>query len=214
MVLNNLYILGKRRTKDQIFESQQKDFDNAITETNNLLDQTDAGTKFSKTQNNNHNLNNLLIKRRITDFQGIEHNKRPRLVKKCGELNIHMDNVPKHKRRLLSDIFNTILDMKWRWHLVIFLLSFIVSWFIFATIWYMIGNLAFFKILIIKFKLQFICLFKNLNFIIFNNLVKISFKDFVQKSIIFFVYFSSKLNNLFICTFDVKYLPNSVLISH
>ena len=206
MFQKNLNIFGKNRIKDKIFETHQKDFHNSKKIKNNLLDQTDVGTKISKTQNNNHNLNNLLIKRRITDFQGIEHNKRPRLVKKCGELNIYMDNVPKHKRRLLSDIFNTILDMKWRWHLVIFLWSFIVSWFIFATIWYMIGKLVFFKRLIIKFKLQFICLFKNLDFIIFNNLVKISFKEFVQKNIFFFKV-SSLIIYMFLCL-----TSNTVLI--
>lgn len=80
-------------------------------------------------------------KRRFSEnyYKSFEVHKRPRLVKKCGELNIHMDNVPKHKRRLFSDIFNTILDIKWRWHIAIFLLSFLISWFLFATIWYMIA---------------------------------------------------------------------------
>jgi hypothetical protein len=82
------------------------------------------------------------IRRRFSEtyYNSLDHQKRPRLVKKCGELNIHMENVPKHKRRLLSDIFNTILDIKWRWHVVIFVLSFLLSWFLFATIWYMIGK--------------------------------------------------------------------------
>ena len=89
------------------------------------------------------------IQRRFSEtyYKSLEHQKRPRLVKKCGELNIHMENVPKHKRRLLSDIFNTILDIKWRWHVVIFVLSFLVSWFLFATIWYMIGKLRFFLLI-------------------------------------------------------------------
>ncbi|RNA03387.1 Inward Rectifying K (potassium) channel family [Brachionus plicatilis] len=145
MLLNNLYIFGKRRAENQTssFESHHKEFYNGMTETNILLDQTDACSKISKTRFNNGVFDNSLTRRKLTEtyFQGLEHNKRPRLVKKCGELNIHMDNVPKHKRRLLSDMFNTILDMKWRWHLVIFFLSFIISWFFFATIWYMIGKL-------------------------------------------------------------------------
>jgi hypothetical protein len=89
------------------------------------------------------NIGGTLQRRRFSEtyYNSLDHQKRPRLVKKCGELNIHMENVPKHKRRLLSDIFNTILDIKWRWHVVIFILSFMVSWFIFATVWYMIGKL-------------------------------------------------------------------------
>ena len=64
---------------------------------------------------------------------------KPRLVQKCGELNINANKVPMHHRRLLSDIFNTILDIKWRWHVAIFLLSFAISWFFFAAIWYLIA---------------------------------------------------------------------------
>lgn len=67
--------------------------------------------------------------------------KRPRLVQKNGELNINTFNIPKHRRRLLSDFFNTILDVKWRWHVIIFILSFILSWFFFAAIWYAIAYL-------------------------------------------------------------------------
>ena len=81
------------------------------------------------------------LKRRFSEnfYQCLDVQPRPRLVKKSGELNIVMENVPKRKRRLLSDFFNTILDVKWRWHFIIFLLSFIISWFFFASIWYIIA---------------------------------------------------------------------------
>jgi potassium inwardly-rectifying channel subfamily J, other len=69
----------------------------------------------------------------------IKLNKKSRLVQKCGELNIQMNNVPKHKRRLLSDLFNTIIDIKWRWHLIVFILSFLISWLLFAFIWYLVA---------------------------------------------------------------------------
>jgi hypothetical protein len=80
-------------------------------------------------------------KRRYSEtyYKSLLVHKRPRLVKKCGELNIHMENVPKHRRRLLRDIFNTILDMRWRWHGIIFMLSFITSWLLFAIVWYSIA---------------------------------------------------------------------------
>jgi len=42
-------------------------------------------------------------------YKNQEIQKRPRLVKKCGELNIQMENVAKHKRRLFKDFFNTII---------------------------------------------------------------------------------------------------------
>jgi hypothetical protein len=71
----------------------------------------------------------------ICDFK----RTKPRLVKKCGELNIIANKVPKKRQRLLSDLFNTILDIKWRYHFLIFSLSFVISWFFFATIWYIIA---------------------------------------------------------------------------
>lgn len=123
---------------------------------------TDKNENFTTHNNNNHHHLNTLselpfflthtinstFKRRFSEnfYKTYDIHKRPRLVKKCGELNIHMENVPKHKRRLLSDFFNTVLDVKWRWHVAIFLLTFLISWFVFATIWYMIafihGDLA------------------------------------------------------------------------
>lgn len=72
-------------------------------------------------------------------YMNLNHETRPRLVKKCGELNIDVESVPKRKRRLLSDFFNTILDIKWRWHIFIFIMTFLISWIVFATAWYFIG---------------------------------------------------------------------------
>ena len=46
-----------------------------------------------------------------TFYKSLAINKRPRLVKKCGELNIHMENVAKHKRRLFKDLFNTVIGI-------------------------------------------------------------------------------------------------------
>lgn len=73
-------------------------------------------------------------------YMDVKHERRPRLVKKCGELNIDVESVPKRKRRLLSDFFNTVLDVKWRWHIFIFIMTFLISWFLFASVWYLIGK--------------------------------------------------------------------------
>ena len=45
------------------------------------------------------------------DSYDFERSK-PRLVKKSGELNINANKVPKRRRRLLSDFFNTILGKR------------------------------------------------------------------------------------------------------
>ena len=51
-------------------------------------------------------------------YENISSKKRPRLVKKCGELNVQMRNVANHKLRLFKDIFNTIIG---NWLLKLFL---------------------------------------------------------------------------------------------
>lgn len=83
------------------------------------------------------------LRRRFSEnfYKCLDVHRRPRLVKKNGELNIHTENVHKRRRRLWSDCFNTILDIKWRWHFGIFLFSFVISWFLFANIWYLIALL-------------------------------------------------------------------------
>ena len=92
-----------------------------------------ADFKNDNTFDINNDMNTITTN--CSEFQ----RKKPRLVQKCGELNINANKVPKRKRRLLSDLFNTILDIKWRWHVIFFLLSFIISWFFFASIWYIIA---------------------------------------------------------------------------
>jgi hypothetical protein len=81
------------------------------------------------------------LRRRFSEnfYKCLDVHKRPRLVKKSGELNINSENVQQRKRRLFSDIFNTILDIRWRWHFFMFLFSFVVSWWGFGFIWYMIA---------------------------------------------------------------------------
>ncbi|PVD38195.1 hypothetical protein C0Q70_00806 [Pomacea canaliculata] len=63
---------------------------------------------------------------------------RRRLVYKNGEVNITQTNIRKRRRRYLADIFTTLVDIKWRYNLMLFALAFIVSWVIFALIWWLV----------------------------------------------------------------------------
>ena len=45
------------------------------------------------------------------------------------------------RRRFLSDIFNTMLDVKWRYVHMAFFVSFIGSWLFFALIWWVTRSL-------------------------------------------------------------------------
>lgn len=63
---------------------------------------------------------------------------RRRLVYKNGEVNITQTNIRKRRRRFLADIFTTLVDIKWRYNLLLFAMAFILSWLIFAVIWWLI----------------------------------------------------------------------------
>uniref|UniRef100_A0A0N5AYF8 Inward rectifier potassium channel irk-1 n=1 Tax=Syphacia muris TaxID=451379 RepID=A0A0N5AYF8_9BILA len=86
---------------------------------------------------------NELARERATRFfraPKIGHQRiRNRLVQKCGVCNISLVNVPKQRRRYCRDIFTTVIEMKWRWSLLCFALSFVISWTFFYTIYYLIA---------------------------------------------------------------------------
>ena len=63
---------------------------------------------------------------------------RRRLVYKNGECNISHTNIKKRRQRFLADIFTTLVDIKWRWNLLIFILAFTLSWLLFALVWWLI----------------------------------------------------------------------------
>uniref|UniRef100_A0A6A7G0Q8 Inward rectifier potassium channel n=1 Tax=Hirondellea gigas TaxID=1518452 RepID=A0A6A7G0Q8_9CRUS len=64
---------------------------------------------------------------------------RKRIVQKNGECNVSVANVAKRRRRYLQDIFTTLVDIKWRWTLSVFAMSFLLSWLGFATMWCLIA---------------------------------------------------------------------------
>jgi hypothetical protein len=71
---------------------------------------------------------------------GFAAGKRPnqRLVNKNGECNVTRANINKRRQRYMADIFTTLVDIKWRWNLLNFVLAFILSWMIFALTWWLI----------------------------------------------------------------------------
>ncbi len=69
-----------------------------------------------------------------------------RLFFKNGNINISRSNINKRRRRYLTDIFTTLIDLKWRYNIGVFSLGFLISWIGFACAWYTIsyihGDLA------------------------------------------------------------------------
>ena len=58
-----------------------------------------------------------------------------RLVQKTGECNVISRNVPRRRLKFITDLFTTIIEMRWRWHIPLFLLPFVASWLAFAGIY-------------------------------------------------------------------------------
>jgi len=95
---------------------------------------------------NNNNNNGKTLKDRmlkvyktklINRFTTSRNRNMERLVNKNGEANINRVNIESRRKKYISDLFNTIVDMKWTNILIVFLMSFILSWTFFATIWYL-----------------------------------------------------------------------------
>uniref|UniRef100_A0A336LU92 CSON004672 protein n=1 Tax=Culicoides sonorensis TaxID=179676 RepID=A0A336LU92_CULSO len=81
--------------------------------------------------------NNECEKYRQTRFSS--RRVRKRVIFKSGDCNVVQGNVAKRRRRYLQDIFTTLVDIKWRWTIFVFALNFILSWLIFAVLWYLIA---------------------------------------------------------------------------
>ncbi|XP_040182142.1 G protein-activated inward rectifier potassium channel 4 isoform X2 [Rana temporaria] len=70
-----------------------------------------------------------------------EHNKpRQRYMEKDGKCNVHHGNV-KETYRYFSDMFTTMVDLKWNFSLFIFTLVYTVTWLFFGLIWWFIAYL-------------------------------------------------------------------------
>lgn len=66
--------------------------------------------------------------------------RRARLVSKDGRCNIEFGNVEAQTRFIFFvDIWTTVLDLKWRYKMTIFITAFLGSWFLFGLLWYAVA---------------------------------------------------------------------------
>ncbi|XP_077448143.1 G protein-activated inward rectifier potassium channel 2 [Stigmatopora argus] len=63
-----------------------------------------------------------------------------RYVRKDGKCNVHHGNV-RETYRYLTDIFTTLVDLKWGFNLFIFVLVYTVTWLFFGFMWWLIAYL-------------------------------------------------------------------------
>ncbi|XP_050684428.1 G protein-activated inward rectifier potassium channel 3-like isoform X2 [Leptidea sinapis] len=94
-----------------------------------------SSVKDAPTSRNESALN-LLLKYRQARYAA--RRVRKRVIFKHGDCNVVQWNVAKRRRRYLQDIFTTLVDAQWRWTLMVFALSFVLSWLMFALIWWLI----------------------------------------------------------------------------
>ena len=70
-----------------------------------------------------------------------ENFKKGRLISKSGKVKVLAKNVPRKTRLYLADVFTTMIDLRWKWVILIFVSSYIVSWTLFGFIWWLIAHL-------------------------------------------------------------------------
>jgi len=70
--------------------------------------------------------------------RGAGARKRQRYVEKDGKCNVQHGNV-RETYRYLTDIFTTLVDLKWRFSLLVFILAYAVTWLFFGLIWWFIA---------------------------------------------------------------------------
>ncbi|KAM3830461.1 G protein-activated inward rectifier potassium channel 4 [Vipera latastei] len=70
----------------------------------------------------------------------VAENKKPRqrYMEKTGKCNVHHGNV-QETYRYLSDLFTTLVDLKWRFNLLVFTMVYTITWLFFGFIWWLIA---------------------------------------------------------------------------
>lgn len=61
-----------------------------------------------------------------------------RFIAKGGACNLAHKNI-REQARFLQDVFTTLVDLKWRFTLVIFTMTFLCSWLLFAMGWWLLA---------------------------------------------------------------------------
>uniref|UniRef100_A0A3B3SJM8 ATP-sensitive inward rectifier potassium channel 14 n=1 Tax=Paramormyrops kingsleyae TaxID=1676925 RepID=A0A3B3SJM8_9TELE len=71
--------------------------------------------------------------------RGGRRRPRSRFVGKDGRCRVAFINMSERGQRYLSDLFTTCVDVRWRWMLLLFTLSFLLSWLLFGFSFWLIA---------------------------------------------------------------------------
>nr|XP_029511931.1 LOW QUALITY PROTEIN: ATP-sensitive inward rectifier potassium channel 12-like [Oncorhynchus nerka] len=67
---------------------------------------------------------------------GAPNHVRSRFVKKYGQCNVVFHNMEDKTKHYLADIFTTCVDIRWRYMLLLFTSTFLLSWFLFGVVFW------------------------------------------------------------------------------
>ncbi|XP_038634584.1 G protein-activated inward rectifier potassium channel 1-like [Scyliorhinus canicula] len=76
---------------------------------------------------------------RVSTYNAPVRKKRQRFVDKNGRCNVQHGNLGGETSRYISDLFTTLVDLKWRWNLLIFILTYTIAWLVMASMWWIIA---------------------------------------------------------------------------
>uniref|UniRef100_A0A8C5Q5L0 G protein-activated inward rectifier potassium channel 4 n=1 Tax=Leptobrachium leishanense TaxID=445787 RepID=A0A8C5Q5L0_9ANUR len=82
--------------------------------------------------------NPVIVTNRTMVVAEPEKRRRQRYVEKDGKCNVHHGNV-RETYRYLTDIFTTLVDLKWRFNLLVFTMVYTITWIFFGFIWWLIA---------------------------------------------------------------------------
>ncbi|UYV76517.1 irk-2 [Cordylochernes scorpioides] len=70
-------------------------------------------------------------------YVGLLPARQPQLVGRDGVVQIERRG-PWGSWKQVGDLFTTLLELRWRWHFLFFVSSFLASWLFFASLWYLV----------------------------------------------------------------------------
>ncbi|OCT73584.1 G protein-activated inward rectifier potassium channel 4 [Xenopus laevis] len=80
----------------------------------------------------------VVVTKRTVVMAEPEKRRRQRYVEKDGKCNVHHGNV-RETYRYFTDIFTTLVDLKWRFNLLVFTMVYTTTWIFFGFIWWLIA---------------------------------------------------------------------------
>ncbi|XP_077205413.1 inward rectifier potassium channel 13 [Paroedura picta] len=65
----------------------------------------------------------------------------PRMVTKDGHSTLQMEGAHGKGLAYLKDAWGILMDMRWRWMMLVFSASFVLHWLVFAVLWYLLAEM-------------------------------------------------------------------------